>query len=88
MGIVYVLLAALMYWVVIREFFHHRQHYVANNQLLIFLSFFAISIIALFNTVLESPIYAAGYWLILGFTARCIAERLRLTNRNEDTFHT
>jgi len=75
LGIVFIILAVLIYWVVFWEYFKKRQYYVANNQLLIFLSFFAISVIALFNTVLESPVYAAGYWLLLGLTARCIADR-------------
>ena len=88
LGIVYVILAGLIYWVVFWEYFKKRQYYVANNQLLIFLSFFAISVIALFNTVLESPVYAAGYWLLLGFTARCIADRQRSINKNEDSLHT
>ena len=88
LGIVYVILAAAIYWVVCWEYFKKRKYYLANNQLLIFLSFFAISVIALFNTVLESPVYAAGYWLLLGFTGRCIADRKRSINRNEDSLHT
>ena len=88
LGIVYLLLTVFIYLVVIREYFKHKLYYTNNNQLLVFLSFFAISIIALFNTVLESPIYASAYWLILGFTARCISERQRSMNRNEDTLHT
>jgi len=87
LGLVYVVLAALMYLVIIKEYFIHKAYYIANNRELIFLSFFAISIIALFNTVLESPVYAAGYWLILGFIAGCITERKRST-RNESSIHT
>ena len=88
LGIVYVFLSGVIYLVVIREYFKHKEYYTSNNQLLVFLSFFAISIIALFNTVLESPIYASAYWLVLGFTARCISERQRSMKRNEDTLHT
>jgi O-Antigen ligase len=88
LGLAYLLLAGLIYWVIIKEYFKFKRYYVANNQELIFLSFFAISIIALFNTVLESPVYAAGYWLLLGFTARCISDRKRSRSKNEDTIHT
>ncbi len=88
LGIVFVILAVLIYWVVFWEYFKKRQYYVANNQLLIFLSFFAISVIALFNTVMESPVYAAGYWLLLGFTARSIADRQRSIRKNENSIHT
>jgi hypothetical protein len=77
LGLIYLLLAGLIYQVIIREYFFHKAYYIRNNRELVFLSFFAISIIALFNTVLESPIYAAGYWLILGFVARSISDRKR-----------
>jgi len=79
LGIVYVLLTICIYFNVFREYFYEKKYYFANNQALIFLSFFAISIIAMFNPALESPIYASGYWLVLGLVARCIAERKRST---------
>ncbi|HYJ37500.1 MAG TPA: hypothetical protein VEV87_02745 [Chitinophagaceae bacterium] len=88
LGIVYLFLAGLIYLVIVKEYFEYKRYYVENNQELIFLSFFAISIIALFNTVMESPVYAAVYWLILGFTARCIADRKRSRSKNEDIIHT
>ncbi len=75
LGIVYVILAAYIYITVFKEYFYYHSYYVKNNQALIFLSFFAISIIAFFNVALETPIYASGYWILLGFTARCIHER-------------
>ncbi len=78
LGIVYVVLMAIMYMVIFKEYFRNKDYYIANNQELVFLSFFSISVIALFNTVLESPIYASAYWLILGFTARCISDRKKI----------
>jgi hypothetical protein len=75
LGIIYVILIANIYLNVFQEYFYYKAYYFANNNLLIFLSFFALTFIALFNPALESPIYASGYWLVLGFTARSIAER-------------
>ena len=42
---------------------------------LFFIVFFAITIISFFNPTLESPIFAGGYWLVLGFVARSIYNR-------------
>ena len=60
---------------IFREYFYHKVYYYANNQILIFWSFFAATIIASFNPALESPIYAGAYWLLLGFIARAIYNR-------------
>jgi hypothetical protein len=76
LGIFYVLLIIPVYICVFREYFYHKAYYSANNQVLIFWSFFAITIIAAFNPTLESPIYSGAYWLLLGFTARCIRNRI------------
>lgn len=75
LGIVYVLLTIYIYAVVFKEYFYHKAYYLANNQALVFWSFFTITVIALFNPVLESPIYASAYWMLLGFTARAIYNR-------------
>jgi hypothetical protein len=75
LGIVYVLLTLYMYAVIFKEYFYHKAYYLANNQALVFWSFFTVSVIALFNPVLESPIYASAYWMLLGFTARAIYNR-------------
>lgn len=75
LGIFYLAATLYIYAVVFKEYFYHRRYYLANNQALIFWSFFIMSIIALFNPALETPIYAAAYWLLLGFTARAIYNR-------------
>lgn len=75
LGIVYVLLTLYIYSAIFREYFYHRQWYRSNNTILVFWSFFTISMIALFNPALESPIYASAYWMLLGFTARAIYNR-------------
>ncbi|HYF31099.1 MAG TPA: hypothetical protein VD993_08270 [Chitinophagaceae bacterium] len=75
LGIVYLLLTLYMYMVILKEYYYHKAYYLANNQVLVFWSFFTISVIAMFNPVLESPIYASAYWLLLGFTAKAIYNR-------------
>lgn len=75
LGIFYVMATLYIYAVVFKEYFYHKQYYFANNQVLLFWSFFTMSIIALFNPALETPIYAAAYWMLLGFVARAIYNR-------------
>lgn len=75
LGLPYVLLMLAVYIQVFREYFYHKAYYYANNQILIFWSFFAATIIASFNPALESPIYSGAYWLLLGFSARAIYNR-------------
>jgi hypothetical protein len=80
LGIVYLILILPVYAKVFKEYFYFKTFYKNNNEILLFYSFFAITIISLFNPTLESPIFASGYWLILGFVARCIYNRQSLTN--------
>ncbi|HEY0680626.1 MAG TPA: hypothetical protein VGD17_20240 [Chitinophagaceae bacterium] len=87
LGIIYIALTVFIYAVVFKEYFYHKAYYFANNQILIFWSFFAVSIIALFNPALETPIYAGAYWLLLGFTARCIYNRRNAIQPNENFIH-
>jgi hypothetical protein len=75
LGIVYVLLLVASYHVVFKEFYQYQSYYNAREELMFFISFFTISVIGLFNLVLESPIYASIYWTMLGFVARAIYER-------------
>lgn len=79
LGIGYVILIILIYRELLREYFYYKNYYYSNNQVFLFWSFFASTIIALFNPALESPIFAGGYWLLLGFTARAIYDRKYLT---------
>jgi hypothetical protein len=75
LGIVYIILTFCMYVTIFKEYFYHKAYYRANNQVFMFWSFFAMTVIALFNPALESPIYASAFWLLLGFTARAIYNR-------------
>jgi len=78
LGIIYVLLITPIYIKIFKEYFYYKSYYYSNNQILIFWSFFASTMIALFNPALESPIYASGYWMLLGFVARAIHNRIYL----------
>lgn len=75
LGIFYLLIIIPIYSIVFKEYFYQKKYYRNNNEILIFYSFFAITIISLFNPTLESPIFAGGYWLVLGFVARSIYNR-------------
>jgi O-Antigen ligase len=75
LGIVYLVLTLYIYVAVFKEYFYYKAWYRSNNLLLVFWSFFTVTMIALFNPVLESPIYASAYWMLLGFTARAIYNR-------------
>jgi hypothetical protein len=77
LGIVYVILTVLLYRGIIKEYFSFQSYHTANKTILFFWSFFAISIIAVFNPVLESPIFAGVYWLVLGLLSRAILKRKR-----------
>lgn len=64
-----------LYTIILKEFYRFKQYYVANHHIVFFMGFFAISIIALFNPVLETPMYAGLYWFFLGLVAKSIYER-------------
>lgn len=81
LGIIYPVLAIAYYRSIFREYFYHKQYYYGNNQILLFWSFFASTIIAVFNPALESPIFATGYWLMLGFVARAIYNRKQISKQ-------
>lgn len=81
LGIIYALLIIPIYIRVFKEYFYYKSYYYSNNHILLFWSFFASTIIALFNPALESPIYASGYWLLLGFVAKAIHTRYLLTHK-------
>ena len=78
LGIIYLLLIIPVYINIFKEYFYQKQFYYNNKQVLIFWSFFVVTVIALFNPALESPLFASSYWLLLGFTARCIYNRKQI----------
>ena len=75
LGLLYLLFVIPIYITVFREYFYYKQFYYSNNQVLIFWSFFTITVMAFFNPILESPVFASGYWMLLGLIARCIYNR-------------
>lgn len=75
LGVFFILLIVPVYITVFKEYFYNKQYYYSNNGILLFWSFFAITVMALFNPILESPMFASGYWMLLGFIARCIYNR-------------
>ena len=79
LGIIYPLLIIVYYRSIFKEYFYQKQYYYNNNQILLFWSFFSSTIIAAFNPALESPIFATGYWLLLGFVARAIYNRKQIS---------
>jgi hypothetical protein len=80
LGIVFLLLIIPIYLCLFKEYYYFKSYYYANRQILLFWSFIPITIICAFNPSLESPIFAGAFWLLLGFTARCIHDR-RILNR-------
>jgi hypothetical protein len=75
LGVPFLFILLYIYIVIFKDYYSWRHYYQANNFILLFLSFFTISVIGLFNLVLESPIYASLYWILLGFVARAIEFR-------------
>lgn len=82
LGIFFILIIFSVYGIIFKEYFLFKRFYYQTNGIAIFWSFFAISIIALLNPVLESPIFSSGYWLILGLLARIIFNRYQSEKLN------
>jgi len=82
LGIPFLLLITLIYITVFKEYFYYKQYYYSTNHILVFWSFFAITVMALFNPILESPMFASGYWMLLGFIAYCIYSRKLIENKS------
>jgi hypothetical protein len=75
-GILSLLLFAVIYRSVFREFFFYKKYYLTNhNDSFIFLSFIALTTVGLFNLLIETPTLAMLYWVSLGFVAKAINNR-------------
>ncbi len=84
-GILSVLLLLVIYRTIFREFFLFKQYYAHHkNDMGLFLSFLTLTVVGLFNLVIESPTLAALYWISLGFVARAIQHRQQL---DRDSIH-
>ena len=82
LGVPFLVLITLIYIIVFKEYFYHKHYYYSTSQVFVFWSFFAITIMAIFNPILESPLFASGYWMLLGFIARCICNRKLIENKS------
>ncbi|MBS1486819.1 MAG: hypothetical protein JST43_04460 [Bacteroidetes bacterium] len=75
-GVLFPLIMLLIYRQVFREFYLYRSYYVKHrNDFSLFIGFVVISMVGLFNLLLDSPTLASVYWASLGFVARAIYER-------------
>jgi len=75
LGVLYFVFLYLIYGIILKEYYGWLAYYRSRNLAFLFVSFFTVSIIGLFNLVLESPIVASLYWAMLGFLARAIHQR-------------
>jgi len=75
LGIISSAIFLYLYHIIFKEYFTYKNYYHKNRYLLYFASFFGITLIAAFNPVLESPIYASTYWFTLGLVGAAIKAR-------------
>ncbi len=82
LGLGYLVLLLCFYGTIMKEYYNYNFYYCKRPFLMLcFWSFFTISIIGLFNLVLESPIYAVMYWILMGFMAQIMARRQAETQK-------
>lgn len=75
LGLPYVFIVVYLYASVFKEYYYNRAFYRQSYGVIYFYGFFAVSVIAFFNPVLETPIYASAYYILLGFLARQIEQK-------------
>ena len=76
LGMFFWVLLIWIYRYVFRDFYKYRYYYQNNiNDYWTIICFLCISIVGLFNLVLESPTGAALYWVVLGLIAQAIEKR-------------
>jgi O-antigen ligase len=79
-GIPFIIFLIVIYRTIFKEFFNHRKYYISNrNDIALFLGFFTISTVGLFNLLLETPTLASIYWVSLGFVSKAIYYRQKKT---------
>lgn len=77
-GIVSTIIFAIIYNSVLTEFFRYKKYYLNHrNDGGIFLGFFTLTCVGLFNLLIESVTLSGLYWISLGFVATTIMERKR-----------
>jgi hypothetical protein len=75
LGIIFLVTILIIFSTIFYEFYRYKNYYINNNLYLLFISFFSVSIIGLFNLVLESPTGASLFWGLLGFLSSAIYQR-------------
>lgn len=76
LGLLAIVFLTMIYHRALKEFFRFKSYYLTNrNDGGIFLAFVAITVVALFNLVIESPTLASLYWFSVGLVARAIYAR-------------
>jgi hypothetical protein len=75
LGILFPMFMLLIYREIFKEYFLKRTYYYEKNFYFFFWSFFSITMVGLFNLLLESPTVASLYWILLGFVANIIEKR-------------
>jgi len=81
-GIIPFFMLMSIYYFVFKNFYELREQLIQNKRVVFFYAFFMISISATLNVVLESPIHASLYWILLGTVAHSIIYTQKETNEN------
>ncbi|GAB4131250.1 MAG: hypothetical protein OHK0045_23990 [Raineya sp.] len=74
-GVSILLFFYLLYTHILKDFYRYKTYYLQTNQIAFFIGFFTISVIGLFNPLLETPTYSGLFWFFLGTVAKVIFER-------------
>jgi len=76
MGILFHLFLIYIFHFVFQDFYNYRFYYRQNSSdYWVIISFLSVSIVGLFNLVIESPTGASLFWVSLGFVAKAIENR-------------
>ncbi|MCF8070630.1 MAG: O-antigen ligase family protein [Desulfobacterales bacterium] len=65
-GVLGIIAFIFLYWRIIGEFANDRANDNYSKVFFFYYAFFIVTGIAMLNVILESPMYAAGYWIVLG----------------------
>lgn len=84
-GVVSTIIFVIIYNSVLTEFFRHKKYYLNHrNDGGIFLGFFTLTCVGLFNLLIESVTLSGLYWISLGFVANAINNRSNGNNKVQD----
>jgi hypothetical protein len=72
MGVPFLIILIAIYSIVYRNYYRYRKRLSENGLFIYFWAFTILSVFGLFNLLLETPTYAAVYWVLLGMIAKII----------------